>query len=117
MTTHPHVFVGIKGTVLALDRTTGTEIWRRPLAGTDFVNVALLDGDLFATARGELFALDPWTGEIRWHNPLKGLGRGLLTIAAGAQQAVAMSEKRRRDAQAAAGAAGAAGAASGAAAG
>jgi len=112
MATNPSVFIGIRGTVLALDRATGEELWRRPLVGSDFVNVALVEGDLFATSRGELFALDPGTGEVRWHNPLKGLGRGLLTIAAGAQQAVVMSEKKRRDAQAAA-AAGAAGASAG----
>lgn len=110
MATNPTVYIGIKGTVLALDRTTGAEVWRRPLGGADFVNVALVDGDLFATARGELFALDPWTGEVRWHNPLKGLGRGLLTIAAGSQQSVVMNEKKIRDAKAAAAAAAGAGA-------
>lgn len=104
------VFVGIKGTVLALDRATGEEVWRSPLAGADFVNVVLVDGDLFATARGEMFALEPSTGKILWHNPLKGLGRGLLTIAGGTEQTVPMAEKKRRDAQAAA-ASGAAGAA------
>ena len=107
MTTPPAVYIGIKGMVLALDRSTGEELWRRPLGGADFVNVALVDGDLFASARGELYALDPWSGEIRWHNPLKGLGRGLLTIAAGSQQSVVMNEKKSRDARAAAGAAGA----------
>jgi outer membrane protein assembly factor BamB len=104
MKTQSLVHVGIKGSVVALDRSTGEEVWRRALAGSDFVNVALLDGDLFASARGELFALDPWTGEIRWHNPLKGLGRGLLTIA-GADQTAAMGEKKRREQQAAAAAA------------
>ena len=103
------VYIGIKGTVLAFDRTTGAEAWRRVLVGSEFVNVAVVDGDLFATARGELFALEPWTGEVRWHNPLKGLGRGLLTIASGTQQAVVMNEKSRRDAQSAAAAGAAAG--------
>jgi len=107
-----HVYVGIKGTVLALDRATGEEIWRTPLAGADFVSVTLAEGDLFATARGEMYALETTTGKILWHNPLKGFGRGLLTIAGGSQQTVPMAEKKRRDAQAAAaaGAAGAAGA-------
>src|SRR5207249_4236463 len=102
MATAPYVFIGIKGTVLALDRATGEEVWRRPLVGSDFVNVALVDGDLFATARGELFALETSTGEVRWQNLLKGFGRGLLTIAAGSQQAAIVTEKKRRDAQAAA---------------
>jgi outer membrane protein assembly factor BamB len=104
------VFIGIAGTVVALDRATGAEVWRTALKGTDFVNVALQDGDLYAAARGELFRLDPTTGNIRWQNPLKGLGRGLVTIAtANGQQTVVMREKKKRDeAEAAAGASGAA---------
>jgi outer membrane protein assembly factor BamB len=97
------VFIGIAGTVVALDRATGTEIWRSPLKGGDFVNVALQGGELYATAKGELFCLDPSTGHIRWNNPLKGFGTGLMTIATpGTQQAVVMGEKKRRDDEAAA---------------
>ncbi|HEY1340109.1 MAG TPA: PQQ-binding-like beta-propeller repeat protein [Bryobacteraceae bacterium] len=102
------IYIGISGTVVALDRGTGQEIWRADLKGSDFVNVAMADGDLYATAKGELFCLDPGSGRIRWQNPLKGLGRGLITIAtAGGQQSVVMKEKRQREeAAAAAGAAG-----------
>ena len=96
------IFIGIAGTVVALDRTTGSEVWRSELDG-DFVNVALLDGDLYATSNGELFCLHPATGDIRWQNPLKGLGRGYITIAAsGSQQAIVMRDKKRRDDDAAA---------------
>jgi outer membrane protein assembly factor BamB len=97
------VFIGIAGTVVALDRSTGAEVWRCELKGSDFVNVALQDGDLYATTKGELFCLDPTTGGVRWQNPLKGLGRGLIAIAtAGSQQAVVMREKQQRDQAAAA---------------
>jgi outer membrane protein assembly factor BamB len=96
------IFIGIAGKVVALDRNTGSEIWRAELKG-DFVNVALQDGDLYATTKGELFCLDPATGTIRWQNPLKGLGRGLITIASsGSQQTVVMGEKKQRDEAAAA---------------
>jgi outer membrane protein assembly factor BamB len=103
------IFIGISGTVIALDRGTGQEVWRTALKGGDFVNVVLLDDTLYATAKGELFCLDPATGNLRWQNQLKGLGRGLVTIAAsGGQQAVAMRQKQQRDeAAAAAGGAGA----------
>jgi outer membrane protein assembly factor BamB len=75
------VYLGIRGTVIALDRRTGAEQWRTPLKGSDFVNV-VLDGELLlATARGEIFALHPGTGRILWNNPLKGMGWGLATIA------------------------------------
>jgi hypothetical protein len=97
------LFIGIAGNVVALDRTTGTEVWRSELKGNDFVNLALQDDDLYATAKGELFCLDPSTGDIRWQNPLKGLGWGFITIAAsGSQQAIVMRDKKRRDDEAAA---------------
>jgi outer membrane protein assembly factor BamB len=90
------LFIGIKGTVLAIDRATGQEIWRTALEGSDFVNVVLEDGVLYAATRGELFCLDPATGQVRWHNPLKGLGWGLVTIANG-QQAPALGENQRQE--------------------
>ena len=96
------LFIGISGTVLALDRATGEEVWRTPLKG-DFVNVVLDGGTLFAATKGELFCLDPATGSVRWQNALRGLGRGLITIAqAGGPQVLALEEKRRRDQAAAA---------------
>jgi outer membrane protein assembly factor BamB len=102
MTQTNSIFVGIKGSVVALDRSTGSELWRSELGG-DFVNVVRQDGDLYAAAKGELFCLDPATGSIRWQNPLKGLGRGLVTIAiSGSQQSVVMREKQQSDEAAAA---------------
>jgi outer membrane protein assembly factor BamB len=96
------VFVGIGGHVVALDRATGSEIWRTKLKGSDFVNVAL-DGDtLLATARGQLFCLDPSSGSIRWQNELKGLGLGLVSLAGVNTAPAAEWERRRRAAAAAA---------------
>ena len=97
------IFVGIQGTVLALDRATGQEVWRSKLKSADFTNIVLQDGALYAATDGELFCLDPASGQVRWHNQLKGLGRGLITIGTYAgQQTLAMSEKQRQDAAAAA---------------
>jgi outer membrane protein assembly factor BamB len=97
------MYLGIRGTVVALDRRTGAELWRTPLKGCDFVNVAL-DGDsLFATARGEIYCLDPITGRIQWANPLKGLGWGLITIAG--TDIAPMAQQRAREQQRANGAA------------
>ena len=100
------LMIGSKGTVLALDRTTGREIWRTPLKGGDFVNVTLTGDQVLATTRGEIFCLDK-AGTILWQNPLKGLGQGLVTIAteASSAQAAVCAEKQRQDAQVAAGAA------------
>jgi outer membrane protein assembly factor BamB len=75
------IFLGVKGSVLALNRATGRQVWATSLAGVGFVNVALDGENLYATTRGEIFCLDPKTGDARWHNPLKGFGYGLVTIA------------------------------------
>ena len=103
------VFIGIKGSVVALNRATGEQVWATRLKGSDFVNVVLEGGSLFATCCGEIFCLDPLTGVGLWHNRLKGFGTGLATIATAAKspdgQTVMLSEKRRRDQQAAAAAA------------
>jgi outer membrane protein assembly factor BamB len=81
------VFVGLKGSVAALDRSTGTRIWETNLKGSDFVNLMLSEDELYAATKGEIFCLDPATGQIRWHNPLKGLGLGLVSIAVPGSQA------------------------------
>jgi outer membrane protein assembly factor BamB len=89
------IYVGIKGTALALDRATGEEVWRTELKGSDFVNLVLDGGDLLASARGEIFCLDPTSGEIRWNNPLRGLGWGLAAFAGSSTAAMAEEERRR----------------------
>ncbi len=100
------IFLGIKGSVVALDRATGTEVWNCALKGTDFVNVFLAEGDLFAATRGEIYCLDQATGHIRWRNPLKGLGWGLVTIAAegmrGSQAPAILKHRRDQETAAAA---------------
>jgi outer membrane protein assembly factor BamB len=100
------VFIGIKGSVVALNRATGGQEWTTTLKSGDFVNVVLHDKAVLAACHGEIYCLDPFTGEIRWHNPLKGFGVGLATIATehdpGIGNASALAEKRRSDEQAAA---------------
>jgi len=98
------IYLGIKGSVIALEASTGREYWATHLTGKDFVNV-VLDGDnVFAATHGEIFCLDPNTGERRWHNRLKGYGWGLISIATENVSPSALlalvSEKRRRDVQA-----------------
>jgi outer membrane protein assembly factor BamB len=103
MASQGNLFIGIKGTVLAIDRATGAKIWESSLAGGDFVNVVLDDGQLFAATKGQLYCLDPATGRIRWNNELKGMGWGLITIAHATDgNLLSMEEKRRRDQAAAA---------------
>ena len=106
MKTSDLVFVGIKGSVVALERATGEQVWATHLKGWDFVNVVLHDDAILATCQGEIFCLDPRTGNRRWHNPLKGFGTGLATIATESSPtsppAQILAGKRRRDEQMAA---------------
>lgn len=112
MKTSQLVFVGIKGSIVALDRASGEQVWATNLKGSDFVNVVLQDGLLLASCHGEIFCLDPLTGNGIWHNPLKGFGTGLATIATEQSSSTAnaplLAEKRRRDEEAAASSAAAA---------
>ena len=101
MTTSELLFLGIRGSVVALHRATGEQAWITHLKGSDFVNVLVERGQVFATCYGEIFCLNALTGEGLWHNKLKGLGTGLVTIAT--EDSVRstintiLSEKRRRD--------------------
>jgi outer membrane protein assembly factor BamB len=109
MKTSELIFIGIKGSVVALHRVTGEHVWATHLKGSDFVNVVVQNDTVVASCYGEIFCLDPLTGNALWHNPLKGFGTGLATIAAdpdlGSGNALVLAEKRRRDEQAAASAA------------
>jgi outer membrane protein assembly factor BamB len=100
------IFVGIKGSVIALDASSGHEVWRAKLGGSDFVNVAVEDANIYAATRGEVFCLSAASGEIRWHNPLKGCGLGLVSIGLAGSQSAVLAEKQRRNQAAASAAAG-----------
>jgi len=97
------VFIGIKGSVLALNRATGEQVWATHLKGSNFVNVILESDTILASCYGEIFCLDAFTGDALWHNPLKGFGLGLATIAtksnAGSGNSAVVSAKRYRDQQ------------------
>ena len=99
------IYVGIKGSVMALNSANGQQLWVTPLKGGDFVNVALDRDNLYAATRGEVFCLDPRTGIIRWHNALKGYGWGLVSLSgagvASTAWATLAAEKIRREQEAA----------------
>lgn len=109
MTTQELIFIGIRGTVLALHRHSGKQVWAARLKGGDFVNLIVENQRILATTYGEIFCLDPSSGQVLWHNPLKGYGVGVATIATAAgitsAPAALFAEKRRRDQQASAAAA------------
>lgn len=92
------VHIGIKGTVLALNRATGAIVWETNLKGSDFVNLVLDGGDLLASTRGEVFCLNPANGRLRWNNPLRGYGWGLASFATSdaASRAAVVAEYQRQ---------------------
>ena len=71
MATLNYVFWGVHGSVVALDKTTGAQVWGTKLKGWDFVNLIWTENELYATTKGEIFCLDSGTGQVLWHNPLK----------------------------------------------
>ena len=100
------IYLGVKGSAVAIDAGTGQQLWATHLKGIDFVNVVLDGESLYATTHGEIFCLNPATGVARWHNPLKGFGLGLVSIAAetGSSNPLPplLAHKKRQDEQAAA---------------
>jgi outer membrane protein assembly factor BamB len=92
------LFVGIKGSVIAVDRGSGEVLWSTHLKGAQFVTVAVEDGAVYAGTSGRLYCLDRSTGSVRWTNELKGMGFGLLSIAGADSSALFGEHKRREDA-------------------
>ncbi|MFA6957071.1 MAG: PQQ-binding-like beta-propeller repeat protein [Thermoanaerobaculia bacterium] len=72
------VFIGIGSYVVALDGSTGTEIWRRKLKASSLVTIQVQGEMVLAGVQGEVFCLDARSGDLRWHNKLKGLGMGIV---------------------------------------
>jgi outer membrane protein assembly factor BamB len=68
------VFLGIKGSVVALNRATGEQVWATHLKGSDFVNIVVQNETVFASCYGEIFRLDPLRGTGLWHKAVQGCG-------------------------------------------
>ena len=78
------LFIGVGDHAVAIDPSSGKELWRTKLKGSSFVTIHVSGDRLYAGAGGELFGLDQSTGEILWQNKLKGLGLGGVAFPGGA---------------------------------
>lgn len=99
------VYLGIKGTVLALDRHSGARLWETKLKGQGFVTLLVEKDRVLAATHGEVFCLDAQHGTVLWHDPLRGYGYGLVSLASergSVSPTVAREEEARRHAAAAA---------------
>ena len=90
------LYIGIGGHAVAIDPSTGTELWRTKLKSSSFVTVYQSGSRLFAGAGGQLFCLDAASGSILWSNKLKGLGMGLVafTSSSGVASAAALQAEQ-----------------------
>ena len=75
--------------MVAIDKSSGQEVWREHLCGSGTTSVCLEDDSLFASTRGRLYRLDAKTGSILWVNNLRGLGYGVCVIGTQNQSAAA----------------------------
>ena len=69
------LFVGIAGSVVALNRNTGEQVWATRLKGRDFVNVVLHEGNLLAMTYGEAFCRDAFEPKRDSHGGTTPPGR------------------------------------------
>ncbi len=96
------LYIGIGGHIVAIQASTGEEIWRTKLRRTSFVTVCVRPGAVFGGAAGHLYCLDPATGAIRWHNGLDGLGTSLVSFGDHMSAAAAITARQAAAAGAAA---------------
>ncbi|MBO9634087.1 MAG: PQQ-binding-like beta-propeller repeat protein [Chitinophagaceae bacterium] len=82
------LIAGISGSVWAIDKRTGTEVWRTILEKALFSRSSpsdvsvLIDGDLiYAGCNGRVYGLSATTGEILWVNKMKGAGYNEISLA------------------------------------
>jgi outer membrane protein assembly factor BamB len=103
MATPNLVFIGIRGSVVAIDKPSGARRWETKLKGISFVSLLVDNDRVFAGANGEVFCLDAATGKILWRDGLRGYGFGLLSIAVqnqGTDSAVLAAEHDRQQSDA-----------------
>jgi outer membrane protein assembly factor BamB len=75
--------VALRGVVVALDRTSGREVWRNELeaGGLGAVYLVVEHDLVFASAAGSgVFALEYATGATRWTASTTGAGRATILV-------------------------------------
>jgi outer membrane protein assembly factor BamB len=90
------MYIGIKGHVVCLDKTTGKELWSTKLKGMQLTNLIHQGNTIFAYTSGHLFCLTADLGKIVWKNTLTGYGYGACIFASNnhssSQQAAYITE-------------------------
>lgn len=86
------VFVTFAGSVVALEKKSGSTAWVWAIPKGSGFNAVLVEGEqLFLSASGYTYCLDARTGTLKWRNDLRGFGTGVPSIAvSGGSTAVAL---------------------------
>lgn len=98
-----HLFLGVNGHVVCINKSNGNEIWRTKIKSGSITNVYYEDKFIYAHSGGYLFCLKAANGKIKWENSLKGLGYGSCIIASEQQNGALISSQIAQQAGAAAG--------------
>ena len=79
------VFLGLNGTVAAIEKQTGQIVWsnainRGFLGSGMFVTLLCDDQRVFAHTNGKIYCLEILTGRLLWSNGLEGYGYGFGSL-------------------------------------
>ena len=75
------IYVGIRGSVVAVRKPGGEIAWSTRLRkGSSLVPILVEGNRLYAVSGGELSCLDASSGKLVWHNPLRGFGMGFAAL-------------------------------------
>lgn len=85
------LYLGIKGSIVCIDKINGAELWRTELNKTGHFNFLIDEKNIIAYSHGNIYMLETTTGKVLWKNELKGLGYGYCTIATEGRTAYAQS--------------------------
>ncbi|SET50206.1 outer membrane protein assembly factor BamB family protein [Thalassotalea agarivorans] len=99
-----HLYLGIKGQVVAINKSTGQIVWQTKLKTSSITNVCIEQDKIFAHAGGHLFCLDAALGSILWTNKLSGLGYGSCLFAVPGQGQAVYATQQANAANASSGA-------------
>lgn len=78
-----YLFIGLGKRVIALEKSTGREVWEWncPRTYGHAVTMLVEEEQIFVSANGYIFCLNARTGRQMWENPLKGKGLGIASLA------------------------------------
>lgn len=104
VTAEDRIFIGLNGYVVALQVSTGIEIWRTKVGMASIMSLVVRGHLLIVGCNGHVYALDVRNGGQHWTTDLKGCGYGFVAlssmddgIGSGGPATVEEQQRRRRN--------------------